>query len=252
MLLGSALRRSMKGDCAWWSLTGTITGQIGSLNHSRLLLFPSALPPCFLPPFLPPLIQLLTSIPDRNNHSQSLVAEVLRIFLQQFVFSLLFSLCQFYPFPRLLALSPSLSFPPSLSLGSVKQQGPCDSKLRKRPIKENMYFTGESEGGMGVCRKAKERVIWRCLSWTGQFPVSGTGQKYPETQKSSTRGKDTPLSFSCDLLHSANYDEFWGLQHKSKTPIKLFWQSRVKLYPLFHITQCPVNVSDESWRFKLL
>lgn len=88
---------------------------------------------------------------------------------------------------------------PSLAL--VKQQGPCDSKLRKLPIKGYMYLTGESEVGTGVCIKAKERLIWRCLSWTGQFPVSGTGPAYPETEKSCRRGKDTPPRFSCDLLH---------------------------------------------------
>lgn len=99
----------------------------------------------------------------------------------------------------------------SPSLASVKQQGPCDSKLRKLPIKGDMNLTGDSQGGTVVRIKAKERVIWRCLSWTGQFPVSGTGQKYPETEKSSRRGKDTPPLFSCDTLHSANQAEFWTL-----------------------------------------
>ena len=74
-----------------------------------------------------------------------------------------------------------------------------------------MNLTGDSQGGTAVRIKAKERVIWRCLSWTGQFPVSGTGQKYPETEKSSRRGKDTPPLFSCDILHPANQAEFWTL-----------------------------------------
>lgn len=140
-------------------------------------------------------LELLASISNRNNHSQSLA--VFRIFLPLFF---------------LLSFSVSVSFTPFLhclhcplhspSLALVKQQGPCDSKLRKLPIKGDMYLSGESQGGRGVCIKTSERVIWRYLSWTGQFPVSGTGQKYPETKKkSSRRGKDTPPCFSCDFLH---------------------------------------------------
>lgn len=119
----------------------------------------------------------------------------------------------------LLSFSGSVSFIPFLhclhcplhtpSLALVKQQGPCDRKRRKLPIKEDMYLTGESQEGTGVCIKAKERVIWRYLSWTGQFPVSGTGQKYPETRKSCRRGKDTPPPFSCNLLH-CNQAQFWA------------------------------------------
>lgn len=52
-----------------------------------------------------------------------------------------------------------------------------------------MYLTGERELGTSLHTRAKERVIWMCLSWTGQFPVSGTGQKYPETEKILQDGK---------------------------------------------------------------
>lgn len=46
-----------------------------------------------------------------------------------------------------------------------------------------MSLTRESQGDLVVCIIAKESVIWRHLSWTGQFPVSGSGQKYPEKKK---------------------------------------------------------------------
>lgn len=46
-----------------------------------------------------------------------------------------------------------------------------------------MYLTKESQEERLVCIIAKERVIWRHLSWTGQFPVSGAGQKYPPQKK---------------------------------------------------------------------
>lgn len=87
-----------------------------------------------------------------------------------------------------------LSVAPSLPV--AKQQGPCDSKLRKLPIKGKMYLTEESQEERLVCIIAKERVIWRHLSWTGQFPVSGAGQKYPPQKKRSRkREKDTPPFF---------------------------------------------------------
>lgn len=65
-----------------------------------------------------------------------------------------------------------------------------------------MYEERAKRGGRGVCLKAKDRVIWRYLSWTAQFPVSGTGQKYPETKKNLCIAgeKDTPPRFSCDSL----------------------------------------------------
>lgn len=108
-------------------------------------------------------------------------------------------------------LSFSFPLPPSVSpLPVVKQQGPCDSKLRKLPIKGNMYLTKESQEEKLVCIIAKERVIWRHLSWTGQFPVSGAGQKYPsqKKKKSRKREKDTPPFFSCNLLHFATMHNF--------------------------------------------
>lgn len=57
---------------------------------------------------------------------------------------------------------------------SIKHCSSCHSKQRKKPIKGATYLTGER--GSAVCITTKERVIWRCLSWTGSFPVSGTAK----------------------------------------------------------------------------
>lgn len=97
--------------------------------------------------------------------------------------------------PIMLSLYPSPPASPSLPV--VKQQGRCDSKLRKLPIKGNMYLNKESQEERIVCIIAKERVIWRHLSWTGQFPVSGASQKYPlpPQKKDPGKGKRINLLF---------------------------------------------------------
>lgn len=135
-------------------------------------------------------IIILVLIPNSYNlhESFSLNVQALLTWSSLFPFRFFFHLVS--PFLSLLALSPSLPFsfsPIALSIAPslpvVKQQGPCDSKLRKLPIKGNMSLTRESQGESVVCIIAKERVIWRHLSWTGQFPVSQAGQKYPEKKK---------------------------------------------------------------------
>lgn len=168
-----------------------------SLTRSCLLLFLPALLPFFFPfPFYHIVSILLFSF------SYSYLFQTgTRTHKHLWFKGLRSSFCiSFSPFPYCLHC-PILPTP--LALVSNNRVF-CDSKLRKQPIKSDVHLTGEREGGAGVCIKAKERVIWRYLSWTGQFPVSGTGQKYPETEKSSRRGKDTPPRFSCDLPHSAN------------------------------------------------
>lgn len=116
------------------------------------------------------------------------------------------------PVLSLLALSPSLPFsrsPIALSVAPslpvVKQQGPCDSKLRKLPIKGNMSLTRESHWERVVCIIAKERVIWRHLSWTGQFPVSGAGQKYPEKRKKKIQEEGKGYTYFSPRVTSHNH-----------------------------------------------
>lgn len=141
-----------------------------------------------LSPFLPSFIQLLRR--SLYWFQVGTVNEGFSLSVQTCFFPFIFCFYLVSPILTLLALSPYLPFslshsPPSLSLSIapslpvVKQQYPCDSKLRKLPIKGNMSLTRESQGERLVCILAKERVIWRHLSWTGQFPVSGPGQKYP-------------------------------------------------------------------------
>lgn len=189
----------MKGDNVW----GSFELWTNRLNKSQLFVIVTSCLGSFLPSSFFPLSFTFSGA----THSQckqeqpfikpcSLSGQDLPTTFFFFGFPLLSLTVLPYSSTALIVPFPLL---PSLAL--VKQQGPCDRKLRKLPIKEDMYLTGESEGGTGVCIKAKERVIWRCLSWTSQFPVSGTGQKYPEK---SSRVKDTPPHFSCDLLYSAN------------------------------------------------
>lgn len=143
-------------------------------------------------------------------------------------------------------LSFSFPLPPSVSpsLPVVKQQGPCDSKLRKLPIKGNMYLTKESQEEKLVCIIAKERVIWRHLSWTGQFPVSGAGQIYPsqkkKKKKSRKREKDTPPFFSCNLLHFATMHNFAMAGQTANNKSSLNKKIQIHLHLFYCSTQVDI------------
>lgn len=153
--------------------------RIGSLNRSGL----SSLLPALLPlllPLLSPFIHVfllwttLSLSKFEWNTRQTGTVFHWSLIVQQ-LFNFISS--RFLPCPRL-----SLSFYTPLRI--FQTTGPLWQQTKEATNKERYVWAERAKrGGRSVCLKAKDRVIWRYLSWTAQFPVSGTGQKYPETKK---------------------------------------------------------------------
>lgn len=158
--------------------------RIGSLNRSGL----SSLLPALLPLLLPlpsPFIHvfLLWTMLSLSKFEWNTL-QTGPVFHWSLIIQQLFNLISSQFLPVRICLFHSI--PPCI----FQTTGPLWQQTKEATNKERYVWAERAKrGGRGVCLKAKDRVIWRYLSWTAQFPVSGTGQKYPETKKNVQQEK---------------------------------------------------------------